>query len=350
MRVGPLLGKVSWPLLLPISWGYGRVVAVRNRLYRSGRFPTRKAPCPVVSIGNLVAGGTGKTPMAQLLASHLSEKGKVAVLARGYKGQAERRTVPTLVTPEVSWEVAGDEPYLIAQRVPSAIVVSGASRWASAQLATAKGAELILLDDGMQHRSLSRDLELVLIDGRDPFGGGGYLPAGRLRESPSQLERADLVVVTRPAENRMALEHRLAALTNAPIVWMEPQVRAVVDLRGRPLSRLQGIKVGLFCGIAKPEGFVQTVRRLGCQVVGTRAVPDHRVPTSEQLLSLANKVYHRGGELLLCTEKDWVKLGSDLDLPLPIGVVQIELAVTQNEEAWNAFLAKCENLIATSRI
>lgn len=345
MRVGPLLGKVSWPLLVPASWGYGRVVAVRNCLYKSGKFPTKRVERPVISIGNLVAGGTGKTPVAQLLAGHLSQFGCVGVLARGYRAEAERREQPTLVTPYVSWQEAGDEPCLIAHRVPSAIVVSGRSRRTGAQIAIDKGADLILLDDGMQHRALHRDLEVVLIDGRDPFGGGGYLPVGRLRESPSQLRRADLIIVTRPAQDRFGLQRRLSALSDAPIVWMEPRVRGVVNLKGEAIERLEGIKVGLFCGIAKPEGFVETVHQMRCRIVGTRAVPDHRAVSHEQLVALAGKVRHRGGELLLCTEKDWVKLDPNLQLPLPIGVVQIELAVTQNEEAWREFLVKCEDLI-----
>lgn len=354
MRLKRLLSKISWPLLVPVSWGYGRVVAFRNRAYNSGRFPIRKVARPVVSIGNLVAGGTGKTPVVQLLAGYLSQFGRVAVLARGYRADAERREKPTFVSrgkgPEVGWREGGDEPCLIAHRVPEAIVVSGRSRWAGAQLSIEEGAQLILLDDGMQHRRLHRDLEVVLIDGRDPFGGHAYLPVGRLRESPSQLRRADLILITHPPENRFALEKRLTALSRAPIVWMEPRVRAIVDLEGRAIEGLQGVSVGLFCGIAKPEGFVQTVWRLGCRIVGTRALADHGEISQEQLVALANKVRHRGGELLLCTEKDWIKLDPGLKLPLPVAVIQIELAPTHPQKEWDQFLKKCEKLVQEGKV
>lgn len=343
------LTKVSWPLLLPLAWGYGAAVWARNTFYSNGWFGVRHAHRPVISIGNLVAGGTGKTPLTLRLARELGQFARVGILSRGYRGDAERSERPTLVSrgggPLCSWQEAGDEPYLLARRLSNAIVVAGRYRWKGAEMAVQEGADLLLLDDGLQHRSLSRDLELIIVDGRDPFGGRAYLPLGRLRESPHALERADLVVVMRMPEEPLVLEQQLHALTQAPIVWMEPRMESVRSTQGEEVEELAGKRVGLFCGIAKPDAFVETVRKMGCHVVAMRALGDHRAISDEQLLSLAETCRSRGGELLLCTEKDYVKLRPIANLPLPIAVVRIVVTIVANGEAWQHFIEECHHLL-----
>jgi tetraacyldisaccharide 4'-kinase len=343
------LTKLSWPLLLPLAWGYGTGVWTRNMFYANGWFGVRHAHRPVISIGNLVAGGTGKTPLTLRLARELGQFARVGILSRGYRGEAEHREQPTLVSrgagPLCSWQEAGDEPFLLARRLSNAIVVAGRLRWKGAEMAIQEGADLLLLDDGLQHRSLARNLELIVVDGRDPFGGRAYLPLGRLRESPHALARADLVVVMRMPEDPPLLERQLRALTDAPIVWMEPRIERVRFIDDREVGELAGKRVGLFCGIAKPDAFVETVRKLGCQVVAMRAVGDHRAISDEQLLSLAETCRSRGGELLLCTEKDYVKLKSIANLSLPIAVVRIVVTIVANGEAWQHFIEECHHLL-----
>lgn len=309
----------------------------------------RKADRPVISIGNLVAGGTGKTPLTLRLAREVGKFARVGILSRGYRGEAERLEWPTLVSrgggPLCSWQEAGDEPFLMARRLSNAIVVAGRFRWKGAQMAIFEGADLLLLDDGFQHRSLARDLEVVIVDGRDPFGGRAYLPLGRLRESPAALGRANLVVVMRMPEDPPLLERQLRALCGAPIVWMEPRVECVRIIGGEEVGDLNGRRVGVFCGIAKPDSFMETVRKLGCHVVVSRALADHRAISDEQLRDLAQVCQNRGGDLLLCTEKDAVKLRSTLDLPIPIAVVRIEVTIVANGQEWQHFIEECHHLL-----
>ncbi len=332
--------------LWALSTGYRAAVSLRNGAYSQRLLRSRRPPhCLIISVGNLVAGGTGKTPLTIKLAEGLSAYAKVAVLSRGYRSAAERRSLPTLIRPG---EYAGDEPTMIARRLPEVLVFAGKNRLLSAQMAVEAGAEIILLDDGLQHRQLARDVEIIILDGEDPFGCGYYLPRGFLRDSPRALKRADLVVVNQP--NRPV--DWLRSFSAAPVVGMEIKPALCHAFEGGPFA-LAGKKVGLFCGIAKPEKFRSTAQSLGANVVAEHFLPDHAPIPAEAVQAFACHSRLLGAELLLCTEKDQVKLVPMLSTSVPIAWLQVDAQITSNAEIWDQFIRslamRCHNPVAMLR-
>jgi tetraacyldisaccharide 4'-kinase len=298
------------PLTIPLSWFYAAGVAVRNKLYDWKILKAHPTDVPVISVGNVAVGGTGKTPLVLWLARELSQGRRVAVVSRGYRGEVEVEKKPVVVSrgegPLHSWTHVGDEPYLLASELPGVIVIAGPDRVAGVTLARELGAEVVILDDGMQHRRLARDVEIVVDDGEP----GHLFPRGRLREPKSGLKRADLVVT--------------------------PDYRAIceVDLKGK--------RVGLFCAIARPERFCETVRDLGAEVVIEQALPDHQPIDVEALTRFALRAKAVGASSLVCTTKDWIKLPLALDLALPLHRIERELVPPAG------FLQSVKNLLQPS--
>ncbi len=277
----------SHPLLRLLSWGYGAGIGLRNCLYDRKIFKTHTSPLPTISVGNLLVGGSGKTPLVRYLAQKLP--GKIAILTRGYRSKAEKRRMPTLVTPDHTWEEVGDEPLMLAKSLPDALVIVCADRVRGANYAKELGAERLLLDDGFQHRRLSRDTDIVCLPS---VSTPALLPRGPLREPLSALKRADLAVAIDSSP----------PVTGLPLVHFASQA-SVYGGDGSPLN-INGKRVALYCGIARPERFSTTVEGLGATVVEAVHLADHAIPTQGQL-----DILHRAGaDLILCTEKDWVKL------------------------------------------
>jgi tetraacyldisaccharide 4'-kinase len=291
------------------QWGYDRQI-----------LKTYRPPVPVISIGNIVAGGTGKTPLVHRLALELSEGLRVAVLSRGYRSAVEKSGAVHRVTQRDTAAICGDEPYLLMTKLPKVAIWVARERVKAAEAAVQEGAEILILDDGMQHRQLCRDVEIVVMDGQDLFGRDHFLPRGLLRDSPRRLKEADLIVVNR-ARDREAVRAVLRPFTSAPIVFME----MVID------SDLRGQKVGVFCAVGRPDRFLQTVRAIGGEVVAAYFKPDHHPFSAEELLRFAKR---SRAELLVCTEKDRVKLPDDLACPLPIRSLTGHLEIVEGEEYW----------------
>jgi tetraacyldisaccharide 4'-kinase len=311
-------------LLRFLSFFYHAGIALRHTLYDGKWMKISRVPIPVISIGNIAAGGTGKTPLVHFLAKELLTSHSVAILSRGYRGSSEKSNQ------RVNSPAVGDEPYWLATALPEAQVWVGRDRAASALLACEHGAERILLDDGMQHRRLARDVEIVVMDAEDLFGKGDFLPRGYLRDTPKRLAQADLIAVSH-IQNESHLEEvraRIAPYSKAPLVGM--RMRISDDLKGK--------KVGVFCGIAKPERFLSMVRELGAEIVSQLITLDHVAPTKEQLEAFAAQF--SGAEMLVCTEKDAVKLPSDLQTCIPIRVLKAELEMTAGHEHWKQLIQK----------
>ncbi len=347
VRIGEQIRQGKWGMITrPLSVVYALCVGARHWLYDRKWLNPKHAPLPVVSIGNLVAGGVGKTQVALLLAEELED---VAILSRGYRGEAEKGKVPLLVVPKTSSpQVCGDEPWLLASRLPKARVIVHRNRYLSALEAEKLGAKVLLLDDGMQHRSLFRDLEIVVLGGSDPFGGESFLPRGFLREDPKRLARADLVVFV--GEPTLRVKERVSALTDAPCVVTQIGVKGTYHLDGKQLPSLEGKKVGLFCGIGNPSRFVISVEKQGATVVASHYLPDHKTMGKKELQTFADLCLQRGAEFLLCTEKDKVKLPKYAAAsPLPVGWVAVELEITRNREAWDKMTKEITLLAGLSR-
>lgn len=346
-RVVAIIQQGKWGLLtLPLSWFYGLAIRTRHWLYDRKWLEQKHAPLPVVSIGNLVAGGVGKTQVALLLAQELED---VAILSRGYRGQAEKAREPLVVrTENRTAQECGDEPWLLASRLPKARVLVHRDRYKSALEAEKLGARVLVLDDGMQHRRLFRNIEIVVLGGHDPFGGGNFLPRGFLREDPRRLERADLVVfVGKPSA---AVEKRVAKLTQAPFVETQVCVRELRLMDDKKIASLEGKKIGIFCGIGNPTRFAESMKALGACVVAARYLPDHRTIGEQELRAFAALCKERGAEYLLCTEKDRVKLPSFASLSLlPVGWAKVDLEITRNREAWDRMTKEITILAGMTR-
>ncbi|MDE3045404.1 MAG: tetraacyldisaccharide 4'-kinase [Verrucomicrobiota bacterium] len=271
---------------------------LRNLLYDRGWLPVYRVGIPVVSIGNLSVGGTGKTPLVILFAQQFKHR-KVAILARGYRAENGQ---------------LNDEMRVIQRHVPEASLYQDGDRVALARQAEADGAELILLDDGFQHRRLHRDFDCVVVRPED--FSDRYLPQGLLRDSPKQLRRAHALFSYAPVAQAIQL-------------GVQPLVSE--DLRGKA--------VGLFCGIGHPERFKKTVAGLGAFVLAELYIGDHEPIGERRLRSFYEKCKPLGIRYLVCTEKDWVKLPVT---ELPILCVSIQARVVANLDAWKNLLQKIE--------
>jgi tetraacyldisaccharide 4'-kinase len=288
---------------------------------------------PVISIGNITAGGTGKTPFVIWMANELTAAGrKVAVLSRGYRRQDGARFLVVSDGSALRATVgeAGDEPYLIARRCPASIGAVGADRAALGRwLLSRYACDVIVLDDGFQHRGLRRQVDLVLVDATDERGLSALLPAGRLREPLTELRRASAVILTRvDTAGTAAISRRLASAHVMPTVrirfeaegWMQPGRDSIM-----PLSALSGERVLACSGIANPEGFDSLLRQAGVLVVEHQRYRDHHRYGGNDVERLRDAARRLGATRIVTTEKDLVKL-EGLMSP-DDGLVAVRLAV-----------------------
>lgn len=323
---GEKKAPIAKACLFGLSLLYRFAIALRNFAYDAKIFSSEKLSVPVISIGNVVAGGTGKTPLTHLLASALQEKTRLAILTRGYQSQIEKsgsiKQASSGSGPLCSPQECGDEPYFLCQKTKAAVWV-GIDRIASGQKAIEQGANCLLLDDGMQHRRLSRDFEIVVLDGTNPFFEGKFLPFGLLRDSPKRLKHADLIVVTHSKD--LAPFKRI----HAPVVAVQIEVLNK--------ERFHPRKVGIFCGIGQPSRFLQTARDLNQEIVDTLFLNDHAPLQRDQLERFAKNSLEKGAEVLLCTEKDYVKLPRDM-FSLEIIPVEIGLKIIHGREHWEKLI------------
>ena len=315
-----------------ISSLYARLLEARARRFASGRAASARLPHPVISVGNLTLGGTGKTPMAAHLARRLRFEGKrPAILSRGYGRRSKGVVVVSAGEgPLVSADAGGDEPVALALALPGVVIVV-ANRRVEAGLAAAElGADLFILDDGYQHLALERDANLLLLDGRDPFGGGRFPPRGRLREPLSALARADAFIFTRaerdtpPAE---ALETLARWNPGAPVFTARLKPAGLYDEKGAPIegSALTGRRFVAVCAVAQPAGFASTLASLDLRPEETLVFRDHHRYTPRDIALIHRRAEESGGSWVLATEKDAVKLSGRLRLPLATLRLSVEI-------------------------
>jgi len=333
--------------LLPLAPLYRGAVAVRSSAYRRGWVRRANLPVPVVSVGNLTFGGTGKTPMVVALVRDLVRLGRhPAVLTRGYRRHDDRPAVVTGPTPRQRADEVGDEPLEMARRLPGVPVVVDADRERGGKEAIRLGADVVVLDDGFQHLRLGRDLDVVLVDAGDPWGGGRLPPLGRLREPVAALRRADAVVVTKvPADWRpvvAAVEDEVERVAPALQVFVS---RVVPSRLRRPdgswvePGELQARRVYAFAGVGRPEGFVDTLRGTGAEVVGERWFPDHH-PYSERDVAEVVAAADSVNAIPVTTAKDAVKLPAGA----PVWVVEIEMVPV--EGSWKGLWRLLPEVVA----
>jgi tetraacyldisaccharide 4'-kinase len=298
------------PILLPLSWVYGCLAGVRNWLYDRGWLRAVRADVPVVSVGNLTAGGTGKTPFTGEIVSRLQKEGyRVAVVSRGY-GRASRGPVVVADGRQVlagSLE-GGDEPVMLARSHPGTVVVVAERRAEAAAIAArTHGAQVIVMDDGFQHRALARDLDIVVVDGRRDLRREHLMPAGRRREWLSGLRRAGLLVVAKvpAAVDAAAAAQGLSPWYNGPVAGF---TLCVAEPEGRPEGARWPSPVLAFSGIADHDGFLETAASQGIRICADVRFADHHVYTAADTRLLCARAHAGGAAAFLTTEKDLARL------------------------------------------
>ena len=328
---------VMHPLLFSfylLSLLYGGAVCLRNLLYDCGLFKTRKIECKVISIGNITVGGTGKTPMVIMLANLLKEHGyRPAVLSRGYGGK-NRNSVNVVSDGRhifMGHDEAGDEPVLIAGSVSDVPVITGPKRYLTGKYAVDHlEADILILDDAFQHRGLSRDIDVVLLNDKRPFGNGFLLPRGTLREPAKALNRADVIVLT---GSDREVEEIAIDRGGLPVPVFKGYHRPKDLVKGNlyPLEYLKGKKVCAFAGIANPESFKRTIKSLGGEVVAFVGFPDHHRYTERDLKEIRSEFLNHSAEITITTEKDGIKLTGFPDFLCDIYMLRIEMEIIDRD-------------------
>ncbi len=317
--------ECACPLLLPFSWLYRCGAILRGAMYSTGIVRSYRPSVRTISVGNITVGGTGKSPLVELLSAQIIAQGKkVAIVRRSRAG--------LLFGKDLS-----DEEKLLEENVPGISQFADTNKARAAVRAAQTRPDVILIDDGFQTLSLERDFDIVTVDAAAPFGGGCLLPAGRLREPVRALGRAGAVVLTRcetvTSEKMENVIGQIQNLTDAPVFPSSIEVDCVSTLDGREEdpSSLRNRKVFAFCGIGNPASFFFTVEHLGCEIAGRAIFADHHPYTRADIDRIVEDADSTGSDLILTTQKDAVKLR---DLPAPgidIRFIRIRLEVTEFE-------------------
>ncbi|MGI5870205.1 MAG: tetraacyldisaccharide 4'-kinase [Kiritimatiellia bacterium] len=362
----------DWPIqfllwvLKRLSVLYRWVVQFRLYLYRTGvirRFPLG---CQVISVGNVTVGGTGKTPMVEMLARELSREGrKVAILSRGYrkrektalqklgdlfKGGASK-TPPRIVSDGrrllLDSEMSGDEPYMLATNLPNVVVLVDKDRVKSGRYAVRHfGCDTLLLDDGFQYQKLLHRLDLVLVDRTNPFGNGNVLPRGFLREPAGNIARAKFICITKARHGDTAdLRRRIRELNPAAgIMECNHEPCALVGAFSRtrhPLETLRGMNVVALSGIASPLSFENSLEELGATILHRKRYADHHRYSQQEVIDIVNEAKSLNADAIVTTEKDAVRMTRIDRCAVPVYFVRIEVRFSSGEEEFR----RCINQI-----
>ncbi|HEU4769691.1 MAG TPA: tetraacyldisaccharide 4'-kinase, partial [Pyrinomonadaceae bacterium] len=315
-------------ILPPLSALYGAVTRTRLSLYRRGTLHSTRLDRPVISVGNITTGGTGKTPLVEWVTRTLAADGKrVCILTRGYgRDNPQQRVVVSdghtvLATPAE----AGDEPFLLATNLlGSAAVISSGNRVAAGEEAIKQfGVDCFVLDDGFQHLRVERDLNILTIDATNPWGGGHLLPYGRLREPREGLSRADCIVITRTDQAGVdSLREEILRLnSDAPVFQSRMRILHVVPLRSFETGRPPKSPVAAFCAVGNPRSFFNQLKRENYELVLEKAFTDHHPYSQSDIDSLVEAARNAGANSLITTAKDAVKLQS-ISFSLPCYVLE----------------------------
>jgi len=362
--------KGKWPstlrvLLKGLSWLFAIIVQIRLWLYKHRMIRPNTLGCQVISVGNLTVGGTGKTPVVEVFARNLQQRGrKVAILSRGYKSKelpflqkmTQRITSGKIETPPRvvsdgrrllldSW-TAGDEPYMLASNLPEVAVVVDKDRVKAGKYAIKElGCDTLILDDGFQYLKLGHRLDIALVDQTNPFGGGSLLPRGLLREPMRNIKRAGFIFITKCEEGGAPeLKEQLRRLNpHAEISECRHAAKFLKDVFGDTiydLDKLKGMKIAAVSGIAVPESFENALRSFGAEIVYTRRYTDHHRFTQQEIINTINQSIQRGAEAILTTEKDAVRLPFVERCDIPILFMRVQIEMLSGEEEFMNWISR----------
>lgn len=343
-------------LLIVLSSIYAVLARFRFKLYKNNILKQKESEVPVISIGNITTGGTGKTPFTAFLLEKLKNKYKIAVISRGYGAEKDVEE-PFLIKDgrEIFADPsqAGDELFMLARNKDNIIFIRSADRYKGSKLAQKEGAELILLDDGFQHYQLKREMDVVILDAEDPFSNGRVLPAGYLREPFTALKRADVFLINRSENidfNKLQeIEKSLNTLSpkNRGIFASETVLEkciSIADQDEKAASFLKEKRVFAFSGIGSPEAFKKSIRNAGGEVVSYRVFEDHYNYQQEDILTLLDQYESSDADLILTTEKDAVKLFDFAEIigDLPLYYLTISMTIDNSEELMEVIKEKIQ--------
>ena len=329
-----------------LSLLYRSIIHLRNRFYDMGILTQEKLPCKVISVGNITVGGMGKTPTVILLANLMREQGyKPAVLSRGYGGKATPaiNIVSDGSRVLMGHEEAGDEPVLIAKSAAGIPVLTGPKRVITGRAAVKDfGVDLLILDDAFQHRSIFRNIDIVLLDREKPFGNGFLLPGGPLREPPEALKRADLLIwKDRIIDGRYPQYQEQGIGCFLPVFSGHLKPKALI--RGNTgetlaLEHIRGKKILAFAGIGSPESFVKTIESLGGIIVTFLPFPDHHLYTLSDISEIRKITSSSHAEIIMTTEKDAIRLTAFSDFLQAVLILRVEMKMLPSQEAFSAWI------------
>jgi len=361
----------DWPArltstaLLGLSRVYQAGMQIRLYLWRHRIFRDHTLGCQVVSIGNLSVGGTGKTPVVEVFARALQQRGRrVAILSRGYKSVPrplwqraltkitfqEDRVPPKVVSDGRSLlldsEQAGDEPYMLASNLKDVVVLVDKDRVKSGRYAISKyGCDTLLLDDGFQYLALKSRLDICLVDRNNPFGNHYLLPRGTLREPISNLKRADYIFITK--SSKFGADKLRKAIrqfnSEAEIIECAHQPLYLQDVftgERHPLKELRGLNVAAISGIAVPESFEEGLRALGANVIYAKRYADHHRYSQQEIINMINRSLKRGAAAILTTEKDAVRFPKVDRRDIPVYYLRVEIRIISGAKDFDDAVAK----------
>ncbi|HDY87931.1 MAG TPA: tetraacyldisaccharide 4'-kinase [bacterium] len=328
---------------------YNYVTSIRNFLYNKRILKAKDVPCRVISIGNLIVGGTGKTPVTMMTAKMLKEAGKsVVVISRGYKGQSKD---PIVVSDGSSVLVSsiecGDEPHIIASSLQGVPVVVGRDRFAAAMMAYKRfKPDVIVLDDAMQHRRIYRNVDIITMDADNPLGTEYLLPHGLFRESPYSIRRAKAVVITRLTDehNRERIERMVRYYNRNVLIFWSTNVAVGLREPGSSdktgLDAVKGKKIAALSNIANPLSFYRLLESLGYTIVFKQVMPDHHRYTFAELDYIEKNSLKAGAELLIMTAKDERNFPADYNVKIiEKRVLDIEAVIVEEIEEYMKIIA-----------
>ena len=348
-------------MLFIVSLVYGGLIKIRTEAYKRSIIKSKRLKCTVISIGNITAGGTGKTPMTLYIAELVQKLGyRVAVISRGYKGGLEKKGgivsdgQAILIEPED----AGDEPFMLASRLKSIPVIVGKNRFKAGMQAIKKfNPDVIVLDDAFQHLKLKRDINLVLLDAKRPFGNSHLLPRGILREPSSSLLRSDAFILTRSGlASEIEVENSLSGLKefiqSKPVFKTSHAPYAYIVKKGslvpfESISRnsflydfefLRERRVFAFAGIARNDDFLHTVESFKCDIKGFIGNEDHHRYSDGDLSKILRLAGEANVEYIVTTEKDYARIDNRTTWPIDLVVIGIEISFIDDSKAFADFI------------
>ena len=302
-------------IFYPLSLFYQITLFIRSFFYKINFLETRSLPCKVISVGNITAGGSGKTPTVEYLSRLLQSKGKkIGIISRGYRRNSKKTLIVTDgKTKPKTWKTFGDEPYLLAQKLDNVPIIVGKSRYeAGIKMIETFNPEIIIMDDGFQHISLSRDLDIVLINSKDTKDTHRLMPVGMLRESVSNLSRADLVILTKTNTHQPS-DYLINIIENlkCPIINNKIELDdMLINIKGESyaLDIINSKNVYIFSALGDHEGFEKIMVNTGAIIVGHDKYPDHYIYTPGDLKNIEENANKNGANFIITTEKDIVKI------------------------------------------